>query len=103
MDMLFQRLDSMGQPMGGYAHTCQALLFQEVDLVDQGSHLRSFERSRLFTPGSLEHGESAYEGGEVGFVVLAVEPCSVPSPEGIFQGKIKKNQHEGEPVGQCRL
>jgi hypothetical protein len=84
----FQRLDSAGQPVGGYAHVCQALLFQEVDLVDQGSHLRSFERSRLFTPGSLELRESSYEGGEAGFIVLTVESCFVPSPEGFFQGKI---------------
>jgi hypothetical protein len=76
--------------MGSYAHACQAFLFQEVDLVNQGSHLRSFERSRRFTPSFLELRESAYEGGEAGFMVLAVEPCSMPSPERIFQGKIKK-------------
>jgi hypothetical protein len=52
--------------------------------------LRSFERSRLFTLGSLELGESAYEGGEAGFMVFVVELYSVPSSEGIFQGKIKK-------------
>jgi hypothetical protein len=80
----------VGQPMGGYAHACQALVFQEVDLVNLGSHLRSFERSRLFTPGSMEHRELAYEGGEAGFMVLVVEPCSVPSSERIFQGKINK-------------
>jgi hypothetical protein len=75
--------------MGSYAHAYQALLFQEVDLVNQGSHLRSFQRSRLFTPGSLGLGESAYEGGEDGFMVVIVEPRSVPSPEAIFHGKIK--------------
>jgi hypothetical protein len=47
--------------MGGHAHACQAFFFQEVDLVNQGSHLRSFEQSRLFTPSSLELGKSAYE------------------------------------------
>jgi hypothetical protein len=76
--------------MGGYTHACQALLFQDVDLVNQCSHLRSLEQSRLFTPGSLELGELSYKGGEAGFVGLAVEPCFVPSPEGIFQWKIKK-------------
>jgi hypothetical protein len=76
--------------MGGYAHACQALLFQEVDLVNQGIHLGSFEWSRLFTPGSLELEELGYEGGEAEFVVLTVEPCSVPSPDGVFLGKIKK-------------
>jgi hypothetical protein len=90
MNLLFQLLDSAGQLMGGYAHACQAFLFQEADLVNQGIHLRCFEQSRLFTPSSLELEESAYEGGEAGFMVLAVEPCSVPSPKRIFQGKIKK-------------
>jgi hypothetical protein len=28
--------------------------------------------------------------GEARFVVLAVKPCFVPSPEIIFQGKLKK-------------
>jgi hypothetical protein len=90
MDLFFERLDLSCQPMGGYAHACQALLFQEVDLVNQGSHLMSFEWSRLFTPGPLELGEPAYKVGEVGFMVLTVEPSFVPSSEGVFQGKIKK-------------
>jgi hypothetical protein len=89
MDLLFQRLDSPSQPMGCHTHTCQALLLQEVDLVNLGHHLRSFEQSRLFSPGSLELRELAY-GGEAGFMVLAVEPCPMPSPKGIFQGKIQK-------------
>jgi hypothetical protein len=76
--------------MGGYTHAYQTFFFQEVDLVNQGSHLRSFEWSRLLTPCSLDHAESAYKGGEDGFVVLTVEPCSVPSLERIFEGKIKK-------------
>jgi hypothetical protein len=44
----------------------------------------------LFTPCSLELGESAYEVGEAGFMILAVEPYSVPSPERSFQGEIEK-------------
>jgi hypothetical protein len=52
--------------MGGHAHTCQAFLFPEVDLVDQSSHLRDFEWSRLFTLGFLEHGGLAYDGGRLG-------------------------------------
>jgi hypothetical protein len=31
-----------------------SILFQEVDLVDQSSHMRDFEWSRLFTPASFE-------------------------------------------------
>jgi hypothetical protein len=76
--------------MGTYTHACQALLFQEVHLVNQVSQLMSFEWSRLFTPVSLELGESAYEGGNARFFVLVVKPCFVPSPERIFQGKLKK-------------
>jgi hypothetical protein len=52
--------------MDGYAHTSQALIFQEIDLVDQGNHLRSFEWSGLFAPSSLEFEESSYEGGRLG-------------------------------------
>jgi hypothetical protein len=52
--------------------------------------LSDFQWSRLFTPGSMELGELAYEGREAGFVILTVEPCSMPSPERIFQGKIKE-------------
>jgi hypothetical protein len=77
--------------MGGHTHACQALLFQEVDPVNLGHHLRSFEWSRLFTPGSMELGDSAYVGGEAGFMVLIVEPCPMPSSEGIFQRKIQKS------------
>jgi hypothetical protein len=76
--------------MGSHAHAYQAFLFQEVDLVDQSSHLRDFEWNRLFTPGSLELRELAYEGREAGFVTLTVDPCSIPSPEIIFQGRIKE-------------
>jgi hypothetical protein len=76
--------------MGGHAHAYQAFLFQEVDLVNQGSHLRNYERSRLFTPISMELGKSAYKGREAGFMVLTVEPCALPSPDRIFQGEIKK-------------
>jgi hypothetical protein len=58
--------------MGSNGHACQASLFQEVDPINQGSHLRSFERSRLFTPSSFELGESAYEwgGGRLGSWLL---------------------------------
>jgi hypothetical protein len=80
--------------MGDHAHACQALLFQEVHLVDQGRHLRSFEPSRLFTLGSLELEESTHEGGEAGFMVLAVED---------FSREDLENQNKGESVGQRRL
>jgi hypothetical protein len=76
--------------MGGHAHASQALLFQEINFVDQGSHLRNFEWSRLFTPSSVELRKLAYEGREAGFMVIIVEPCSMPSPKRIFQERSRK-------------
>jgi hypothetical protein len=90
MNLFFQRLDSVGQPIGRHAHACQAFLFQELDLINQGSLLRSFEQGRLLTPSSLELRKSAYKGRKAGFMVLTVKPCSVPSPNRFFQGQIKK-------------
>jgi hypothetical protein len=46
--------------------------------------------SRLFAPSSLELEESAYKSREAGFVVLTIEPCSVPSPESSFQRKVEE-------------
>jgi hypothetical protein len=89
--------------MGGHAHAHQAFLFQEVDLINQGNHLRSFKWSRLLTPSSMELKESAYEGRETRFVVLTVEPCSVPSPERFFLREDQENQHEGGVVGLRHL
>jgi hypothetical protein len=49
-----------------------------------------FKGSRLFTLGPLKFRESAYERRVAGFVVLAVEPCHVPSPKGSLHRKIKE-------------
>jgi hypothetical protein len=38
----------------------------------------------------LELREFTYEGGEAGFRILVVEPCSLPSPERMFQWEIKE-------------
>jgi hypothetical protein len=76
--------------MGSHTHACQAFLFQEIDPIDQGSHLRSFVWSGLFTPRPLELGESSHEGRGARFMVLIVEPCFVPSLERIHQGKVEK-------------
>jgi hypothetical protein len=76
--------------MGGHAHAYQAFLFQEINLIDQGGHLWSFEWSGLFTPSPLELRESSHEGRETRFMVLIVEPCSMPSSEGILQGKVEE-------------
>jgi hypothetical protein len=76
--------------MGAHTRAYQAFLFKETDLIDQGGHLRSFEWSGLFTPSPLEIGKSSHEGGEARFMVLTVEPCSVPSLERILQGKVEE-------------
>jgi hypothetical protein len=35
VDLFLKRKDSAGQPMGGHAYSCQALLLQKVDFVGQ--------------------------------------------------------------------
>jgi hypothetical protein len=70
--------------MGVHAHACQAFTFQKIDFIDQGGHLRSFEWSKIFTPSPLEHRELSHEDGEARFIVLAIEPCSMPSLERIL-------------------
>jgi hypothetical protein len=52
--------------MGGYADSCQALLFQVVDFIGQSCHMGEFEWGDLFTPSSLELRESAYKAGRLG-------------------------------------
>jgi hypothetical protein len=52
--------------------------------------LGELEWSRLFAPSSLELRETAYEWREARFMVLAIEPCHVPSPKRGFLGKIKE-------------
>jgi hypothetical protein len=72
--------------LGGLANVqpwrlSSCLLLEKVDLVCQCSNLGELEWSRLFTPSSLEPGELSYEWREAGFMVLTIEPCSVPSLE----------------------
>jgi hypothetical protein len=45
VDLFLQGDDSAGQPIGSYRDSCQALLFQGVNLVSQSSDMREFERS----------------------------------------------------------
>jgi hypothetical protein len=49
-----------------------------------------FKRSRFFTPRPLKLRESAYERRETKFMVLAVEPHSVPSSKGILHWKVQE-------------
>jgi hypothetical protein len=89
-DLLLQGLNLMGQPMSGHVDSCQNLFLQDVDLVGQGSHLRDFKWSRLFTPCSLELGESANKGREAGLMVFTIKSCPIPSPQRYFHRKIKE-------------
>jgi hypothetical protein len=68
----------------------QSFFLQKVNLVHQGGNLGELEWSQLFAPSYLELGEPAYKWREAGFVVLAIEPCSMPSPEGSFQRKVEE-------------
>jgi hypothetical protein len=76
--------------MCGHTESCQSFFPQKVDLVHQGGNLRELEWSWLFTPSSLELMEPAYKWKEAGFMVLTIEPCSVPSLERSFQRKVKE-------------
>jgi hypothetical protein len=76
--------------MGGHVESCQALLLQEIDFVGQSYYLGEFEWSWLFTPSSLELGESANERREDKFMVLVVELGPMPSLEGSFQRKVQE-------------
>jgi hypothetical protein len=98
--------------MGGHAHTGQTFAFQEIHFVDQSCHLRGFKQSWLFILGPSEFRESTDKGGKAGFVVLVVEPCSMPSSERRFQRKIEKTSRRASleaytpynfPVGGARL
>jgi hypothetical protein len=50
VNLLLQRDDLAGQPVGGHADSCQATLFQEINLVGQGHDMEEFKRSMFFTP-----------------------------------------------------
>jgi hypothetical protein len=90
VNLLLQRDDVAGHPMGGHIDSCQAALFQEINLVGQGCDMGEFKRSRLFTPRPLKFRESAYEWREARFMVLAVEPSHVPSVKGSLHWKVKE-------------
>jgi hypothetical protein len=49
-----------------------------------------FKRGRFFTPWPLKFREPAYKRREVGFLILIVEPCLVPSPKGSLHQKVKE-------------
>jgi hypothetical protein len=48
------------------------------------------ERSRFFTSSPLKFRESAYKRREARFMVLAVEPCPVPSLKRSLYRKVKE-------------
>jgi hypothetical protein len=90
VDLFLNRKDSAGQPMGGHADSCQALLFQVVDFVGQSCYLREFELGGLFSPSSLEFWESAIKGREARFMLLTIKPDPMPSPKRSVQRKVEE-------------
>jgi hypothetical protein len=76
--------------MGGYANPSQSALFQEIDFVGQGCDGGRFKRSMFFTPSPLEFMELAHKGRKARFIILAVEPCLVPSLKRNLHRKIKE-------------
>jgi hypothetical protein len=90
VNLLLQRDDSTGQPVGDHTDSSQAALCQEVNLVSQGYDMGEFKRSRLFTLGPLKFRESTYERREAGFVVLTVEPHPVSSLKGSLHREVKE-------------
>jgi hypothetical protein len=46
--------------------------------------------SWLFGPSVGKHKELAHKRREAGIMILAIEPCLVPSPKRSFQGKINE-------------
>jgi hypothetical protein len=49
-----------------------------------------FKRGRFFTPRPLKFKEPGYKRREAGFMVLAVEPCPVPSPKGSLHQEVNE-------------
>jgi hypothetical protein len=88
VNLLFQRDDSAGQPMGGHTDSSQAALFQEINFVGQGHAMGEFKRSRFFTPSPLKFRESTHKRREAGFMVLIVEPHTMTSPKGSLHRKV---------------
>jgi hypothetical protein len=90
VNLLFQRDDSAGQPMGGHTDSSQAAHFQEINFVGQGHAMGEFKRSRFFTPSPLKFRESTHKRREAGFMVLTIEPRTVPSSKGSLHRKVKE-------------
>jgi hypothetical protein len=63
---------------------------QSIDFVGEGGNLGEFKGSRLFMPSTLELGKMTYEWGEVWFMIFAIKPGHVPSPERGFHQKINE-------------
>jgi hypothetical protein len=55
--------------------------------------MEEFDRSRLFMSSPLILRESTHKRGKVGFMVFAIKPSHVPSPEREFHRKIKESTY----------
>jgi hypothetical protein len=76
--------------MGSYADSCHVVLLQGIELIGQSSDMREFDRNCLFAPSPLVFRESACEGGEAGFMVLAIEAGSAPSSKRSLHWEFEK-------------
>jgi hypothetical protein len=90
VEMLLQWLDLVGQPMCSHTDSHQAFILQNADLVIQGSNLGELKWSRLFAPSSLKLGKSACKWTDARLMVLAIEPCPMPSLKRSFERKAEK-------------
>jgi hypothetical protein len=90
VDLFLQRKDYAGKLMGSHGDSRQALLFQLVNFVGRSCYMREFEWGGLFTPSSLELGESAYKRREARFMVLTIKPGPMPSPQRSLQRKVEE-------------
>jgi hypothetical protein len=87
MNLLLQRNDSAGQPVGNHADSHQTESLELADSISTGLDDGGLSLSRLLDPRAVVLGESANEGWQAGLVVLVVESLSVPALERGLQRK----------------
>jgi hypothetical protein len=66
VNLLLQREDSVGQPVGNHADSIQVMLFHEIYLLGQRRNMGAFKGDRFFTPRPLNSGSWPTKGGRLG-------------------------------------
>jgi hypothetical protein len=87
MDLLFQRNDLEGQPVGGHTDSHQTKPLEFADSVGEGLDDGVLDFRWLFNPQAVILRESVDEGWQAWLVVLIIEPLSVLALEGGLQRK----------------